>query len=148
MTHDTADRAWESDMEPQDIEYKTTIEDEHWRNEEFQWARILARGHPARSMVLLYLQKACTAFHEFEPTYQAGALREDRLDFFRGRLANRLQHVLTTMRNNGLDALTGASELAEILRAVESARSMKVLSELTERLHAVGHTLLDALERA
>ena len=60
------------------IEYRTTVEDEHWRNEEFQWARILAQGHPARGMVLLYLQKACTAFHEFEPTFKAGPERTGR----------------------------------------------------------------------
>ena len=135
-------------MEPPDIEYKTTVEDAHWRNEEFQWARILAKGYPARGMVLLYLQKACTAFHEFEPAFKAGALHEDRLDFFRQRLANRLQQLLTTMHNNNLDTLTGMAELDEILHAVESARSMQALSELTEWLHAVGHTLLDALERA
>ncbi len=135
-------------MAPPDIEYKTTVEVEHWRNEEFQWARILAKGHPARGMVLLYLQKACTAFHEFEPAFRAGAVQEGRLDFFRRRLANRLQQLLATMRNNSLDTLTGAVELDEILHAVESAKSMQALSELTERLHAVGHTLLDALEHA
>ena len=130
-----------------DLEYRTTIEDEHWRNEELQWARILAAGHAARGMVLLYLQKACTAFHEFEPAFQAGALDKRHLDFFRRRLANRLQHLLTTMKNNDLDTLVGASEVSEILRAVESAKSMEDLAELTERLHAAGHTLLDALER-
>lgn len=135
-------------MELPEIEYKTTVEDEHWRNEELQWARILARGHAARGMVLLYLQKACTAFHEFEPACTAGALREEQLDFFRRRLASRLRHLLTTMSNNGLDTLEGSADLAEILRAVETARSMQVLSECTERLHEVGHTLLDALERA
>lgn len=133
-------------MEHPDIEYKTTVEDEHWRNEEFQWARILAKGHPARGMVLLYLQKACTAFHEFEPACKAGALHESRLDFFRRRLANRLQQLLTTMKNNNLDALDGAVELAEIFREVESAGSMEDLSRLTEELHTTGHILLDALE--
>lgn len=131
-----------------DIPYRTTVADEHWRSEEFQWARILAEGHAARGMVLLYLQKACTAFHEFEPACKAGALDHNRLDFFRSRLANRLGHLLTTMRNNGLDTLAGASEVREVLRAVESAGSMKDLAELTEKLHAAGHTLLDALERA
>ena len=63
-----------------DVEYRTTIEDKHWREEEFQWARILAQGDSARGMVLLYLQKACTAFHEFEPAFQAGALDNSRLD--------------------------------------------------------------------
>lgn len=134
-------------MEPPDIEYRTTVEDGHWRNEEFQWARILAQGHPARGMVLLYLQKACTAFHEFEPACNAGALDEGHLDFFRRRLASRLRRLLTTMSNNDLDVLDGARELTGVLRAVESASSLKDLSALTERLHAVGHTLLDALER-
>jgi hypothetical protein len=129
-----------------DLEYRTTIEDEHWRNEELQWARILAAGHPARGMVLLYLQKACTAFHEFEPAFQAGALDNRHLDFFRQRLSNRLTHLLTTMRNNDLDTLDGMVELREILRQVESARSMEALAGLTEELHTAGHVLLDALE--
>jgi len=130
------------------VEYRTTIEDPHWRQEEFQWARILAQGHPARGMVLLYLQKACTAFHEFEPAVKAGALDNTRLDFFRRRLANRLNHLLTTMRNNGLDTLDGTPELIGILREVESAGSMEALAALTEELHTTGHVLLDALERA
>ena len=129
-----------------DIEYRTTIEDEHWRNEELQWARILAEGHPARGMVLLYLQKACTAFHEFEPAFKAGALDTRHLDFFRQRLASRLQHLLTTMRNNDLDTLDGAAKVARILRQVEAARSMEALAALTEELHTAGHVLLDALE--
>ncbi len=129
-----------------DIEYRTTVEDEHWRNEELQWARILAEGHPARGMVLLYLQKACTALHEFEPAFKAGALDSRHLDFFRPRLANRLKHLLTTMANNGLDTLDGTMVLKEILHQVESARSMEALAALTEELHTAGHVLLDALE--
>lgn len=128
-------------------EYRTTVEDAHWRNEEFQWARILADGDPALGMVLLYLQKACTAFHEFEPAFRAGALDHRRLDFFRQRLANRLRHLLTTMKNNGFDRLNGAAELEQTLRAVESAPTMEALAALAEELHRVGHILLDALER-
>ena len=130
------------------IPYRTTVEDEHWRNEEFQWARVLSEGRAARGMVLLYLQKACTAFHEFEPAFQAGALDDSRLEFFRRRLANRLRQLVTTMQNNGLDGLNGASELIGLLHETEAAGTMKALSELTERLHEAGHTLLDALERA
>jgi len=133
-------------MDSHNIEYKTTVEDDHWRREEFQWARILSTGDAARSMVLLYLQKVCTAFHEFEPAFRAGALDENRLDFFRQRLANRLKQLLTTMRNNDLDNLDGAAKLQEILQATESAATMEALAELTEALHAAGHTLLDALE--
>ncbi len=131
-----------------DIEYRTTVEDEHWRNEELQWARILAEGNAAKGMVLLYLQKACTAFHEFEPAFRAGALDPGRLDFFRRRLTNRLGHLLTTMKNNRLDTLPGASKVDEILRAIELTKSLGDLAAMTERLHAAGHVLLDALERA
>jgi hypothetical protein len=128
-------------------EYRTTVQDEHWRREEFQWARILAEGDPAVGMVLLYLQKACTAFHEFEPAFRAGALDNRRLDFFRQRLAERLRHLLTTMKNNGLDRLNGAAGLEQLLRGVESAETMEALAALTEELHRTSHVLLDSLEQ-
>jgi hypothetical protein len=126
--------------------YKTTVEDEHWRNEEFQWVRILDVGGPLKGMVLLYLQKACTAFHEFQPAFEAGVLGADSLAFFRGRLAGRIGHVLVTMRNNGLDALNGASELEAILGKVGTAETLEALAELGDRLHDVSHLLLDSLE--
>ena len=126
--------------------YKTTIEDEHWRDEEFQWARILSSGNPAKGMVLLYIQKACTAFHEFEPAWKKGALKHQQLDFFRQRLAKRVKHVLTTMKNNSLDTIEGAAELSEILHSIESAKTVDELAELTEKVHAVNHLLLDSLE--
>lgn len=129
------------------FEYKTTIADKHWRNEELQWARILSSGSPARGMVLLYIQKACTAFHEFEPAWKEGVLKQGRVDFFRRRLANRVRHVLVTMENNGLDTINGVAELAEILRSIESAKTADELAELTEKVHAVNHLLLDSLEK-
>ena len=128
------------------IEYKTTIEDEHWRNEEFQWARILSSGNPAKGMVLLYIQKACTAFHEFEPAWKEGALKHGQVEFFRLRLAKRVRHVLVTMKNNSLDTINGAAELAEILRSIESAKTADELAGLTEKVHDVNHLLLDSLE--
>jgi hypothetical protein len=127
-------------------EYKTTVADEHWRNEEFQWARILSSGDAAKGMVLLYIQKACTAFHEFEPAWKEGALKEGKVDFFRRRLAKRVGQVLVTMENNGFDKINGAAELAEILRSIEAAKTADELAELTEKVHAVNHLLLDSLE--
>ena len=129
-----------------DIDYKTTITDEHWRNEEFQWARILAAGNPAKGMVLLYIQKACTAFHEFKPAFKVGAIKPEQLDFFRRRLATRIKHVLVTMQNNGLDKINGAAEWAGILQSIESAKTAEELAGLTEKVHAVNHVLLDSLE--
>ena len=133
-------------MGSREVEYKTTVRDEHWRTEEFQWVRILAAGDPLRGMVLLYLQKACTAFHEFQPALESGALEPDSFSFFRDRLVNRLGHVVTTMRNNGLDTLRGAAELEDILQDTESARTLEGLAELGDRLHSTSHVLLDALE--
>ena len=130
------------------FEYKTTVADEHWRNEELQWARILSSGSPARGMVLLYIQKACTAFHEFEPAWKEGVLKQRRVEFFRRRLANRVRHVLVTMENNGLDTINGAAELAEILRSIETAKTADQLAELTEKVHTVNHLLLDSLEKS
>lgn len=129
-----------------EIEYKTTITDEHWRDEEFQWARILSQGNPAKGMVLLYVQKACTAFHEFEPAFKAGAIKPGQVEFFRRRLAARVKHVLVTMQNNALDKINGAAELSGILKSIESAETEDELAELTEKLHAVNHTLLNSLE--
>jgi hypothetical protein len=126
--------------------YRTTIENDHWRDEEFQWSRLLSAGNPAKGMVLLYLQKACTAFHEFEPAFRQGALKEGQLAFFRRRLATRIGHVLTTMRNNGLDVIQGAAELEQILQSVESAKTLDKLAELTEDVHTVNHTISDSLE--
>ena len=129
------------------LEYKTTVADEHWRSEEFQWARILSSGNAAKGMVLLYIQKACTAFHEFEPALKQGALKEEQVDFFRRRLAKRVAHILDTMKNNGLDKINRAADLEGILRAVESANTLDDLAELTEKMHSANHTLLDSLEK-
>jgi hypothetical protein len=128
------------------VEYKTTVTDEHWRDEEFQWARILSQGNPAKGMVLLYVQKACTAFHEFEPALKACAVRPEQVEFFRRRLAARVKRVLVTMQNNALDKINGAAELGGILESIESAETAEKLAELTEELHAVNHTLLNSVE--
>jgi hypothetical protein len=127
--------------------YKTTVADEHWRNEEFQWARLLSSGDPARGMVVLYMQKACTAFHEFEPAWKQGALKQGQVDFFRRRLSERVRLVLVTMENNALAEISGAAELAEILSSIESAKTADELADLTEKVHAVNHLLLDSLEK-
>ena len=128
------------------INYRTTVEDEHWRNEEFQWARIFSTGDPAKGIVLLYIQKACTAFHEFEPSFKQGALDEGQVEFFRKRLAKRIKQILITMENNNLDKIVGTAELFGVLHSVESAKTLEELAELTETMHSVNHILSDSLE--
>jgi len=126
--------------------YKTTEQNPHARDEELQWARILSSGDPAKGMTLVLGQKLCTAFHEFEPAWRAGALDERQLPFFRERLTKRIKRVLITMKNNGLDTIAGFTELEELVRLTEAAQTMADLASLAEKAHAINHTLCDSLE--
>ena len=129
------------------LNYTPTAQGEHGQAEELQWVRLLSSGDPAKGMLLVFIQKLCTAFHEFDPAWRAGALNEGQLPFFRSRLAGRIKRVLEVMRANDLAALAGFAELEGLLRVTESAGSMETLAGLAEQVHAVNHTLSDALEQ-
>ena len=126
--------------------YHTTTTNPHGLEEELQWVRILATGDPVKSMLLVVVQKMCTAFHEFEPAYHAGALNDSQLPYFRERLANRIERVLVTLKNNQLENLGGADEIARLERRARSAPSMAVLAEMAEEVHAANHVISDAME--
>jgi hypothetical protein len=128
------------------MEYRVTETNPHGRDEELQWARILSSGDPAKGMTLVLGQKLCTAFHELEPAWRAGALNDQQLPYFRERLTNRVKRVVTMMRNNGLDALKGFAELEELGRLTQATQTMGELAELAEKTHAINHTICDALE--
>jgi hypothetical protein len=126
--------------------YVPTSQGTHGRDEELQWARVVAGDRPARGVALIYIQKLCTTFHEFEPAWQSGALDPESLDYFRGRLAARGQRVLQVLAANDLGGLDGVSQLGEILLRVERAGSLQALADLAEPVHDVAHALTDALE--
>ena len=128
------------------MEYKTTETSPHGKAEELQWAYILSSGDPVKGMVLVLGQKMCTAFHEFEPAWRAGALNDQRLVFFRERISKRIKRVLIAMRNNGLDSIAGFAELEELARVTEAAETMDALARLEEKAHAINHTICDSLE--
>ncbi len=127
--------------------YKSIGGDAHWLAEEEQWARILASRDAAAGMVLVFLQKMCTAFHEFEPAWKAGALDESKTDFFRQRLAGRVRWVVRGMEANALESVEGFAQLQRLLERVEAAPTVGALAELTEDVHQLGHVLCDALVR-
>jgi hypothetical protein len=129
-----------------EVEYITLSQSEHGRNEELQWARIFAGGDAVKGMIVVFLQKMCAAFHEFEPAYQAGGLNESALPHFRQRLAGRVRAVLEAMQNNGLSDLAGYAELAHLRQAALQANSLRDLAELAEPIHLANHTVTDALE--
>jgi hypothetical protein len=128
-------------------EYRTTTTNPHGLEEELQWVRILASGEPVKGMLLVIVQKMCTAFHEFEPAWQAGALNDSQLPYFRQRLANRIERVLVTLKNNGLSDLPGAGQLARLEQRARTAESMRALAEMAEDVHAANHVICDALEK-
>jgi hypothetical protein len=128
------------------MDYQPTAQGEHGRAEEAQWVRLVSSGDPVKGMVLVFVQKLCTAFHEFDPAWRAGALNEQQLPFFRARLAGRIIKVLEVMRANRLETLAGFTELEGLLQMTESAATMQVLADLAEEIHAVNHALSDALE--
>ena len=119
----------------------------HGRAEELQWARLCATGEPVKGMIVIFLQKMCAAFHEFEPAYQAGGLNERALPHFRKRLAGRVAAVLAAMDNNGLGKLEGYAELAHLKQAAETAGSLADLASLAELIHQANHIVTDALEQ-
>lgn len=126
-------------------DYVTTVTDPHERDEEQQWARMLAAGDAAAGMLLVFVQKLCTAVHEFDPAYRAGGLKEEKLDFFRGRLATRTEKVLDVMNANGMRDMPGAADLREMLERIRDAELLGDLADLAEPVHQVNHTICDAL---
>ena len=127
-------------------EYITRTQNAHGRNEELQWARIFAGGSPVKGMVVVFLQKMCAAYHEFEPAYRAGGLNETTLPFFRQRLAARVNAVLSVLDNNGLSALPGCAELARLRQSTETAAALSDLADLAGPIHQANHIITDALE--
>ncbi len=127
-------------------EYVTRTTHPHGREEELQWARIFGSGEAVSGMVVVFLQKMCAAFHEFEPAYRAGGLNESALPFFRQRLAGRVRVVLTAMENNGLQELNGYAELCRLEGAALAAGSLAALADLAEPIHQANHAVTDALE--
>ncbi len=126
--------------------YVTSNTGQHGRDEEQQWLRLVSSDDPVKGMVVIFVQKMCTAFHEFEPAWKAGALKAEQLPYFRERLAGRVQKVIEVMWHNGLEQVRGYAALQELLRRAQSAQSMDNLAELAEEVHAANHTISDALE--
>ncbi len=126
--------------------YRPTSQGDHGREEELQWARVVSCGEPSLGVALIFVQKLCTAFHEFEPAWRQDALRPESLNYFKGRLASRAERVLQVLEANDLAALDGVERLRSILQQLEEAQSLEALAALAEPVHGVAHRLTDAME--
>ena len=127
--------------------YVPTSEGAHGRDEELQWARVVTHDDPARGVALIFVQKLCAAFHEFEPAWRAGALNLMALEHCRARLAGRARRVLQVLEANALGTIDGADQLRMMVASIETAGSLELLAALAEPVHDLNHRLTDALER-
>lgn len=129
------------------MEYRSPADDTHLIDEERQWGRLLSGGDPRRGMALVYVQKFCTAVHEFEPAFRAALLDDSALEHVRDRLLARLDYALQVMAANELDRTAGLDELLAIRQALAAAPSLTTLIGLTDRIHEANHVVCEALER-
>ncbi len=128
-------------------EYYTDVTDPHERQEEEQWGRILASGNPVAGMILVFVQKFCTAVHEFGPAFDAGLIDNSTLAFYRNRLSMRLKKVLDIIGANGVEASLPTEQLESLLEKVNTAQSTTELGAMVEPVHSAGHAVCDALEK-
>lgn len=129
------------------MNYTSTAANPHWHDEEMQWARVLASGDAARGMAIVFMQKLCTAFHEFEAAFRHGAMAEGHWQFFRGQLAERVRMTIRVMETNGLSTSDGFAGLGTVLQSIEKAKSLKELADLTDTVHALGHQVCEGVEQ-
>jgi hypothetical protein len=129
------------------VTYNPTSLDDHGREEELQWARVVASNEPARGVALIFLQKLCTAFHEFEPACRSGALSPDALPHFRAGLVGRARRLLQVLEANHLDEIQGATKLRQLVDHIDTAKSLEALALLAEPVHALSHMLSEGLEQ-
>jgi hypothetical protein len=128
------------------VDYQTRAETAHRRDQERQWARILSTGRPVEGMILLFVQKLCAAFHEFEAAHEAGVLQARGLGHWRQQLAARITRVVGPAQDHDLQHLGGVAALAELADRVSSAPTLEALAGLAGDMHEISHTLYDALE--
>lgn len=118
----------------------------HDGDEERLWARILSEGDSAKGMSLVFIQKLCTASHEFESLCQKSILDKNSLNVARERLSNRIQAVLIIMKNNKLDSSKGYENLIDLSDSLATINSTKELETLLGEIHKTTHKLSESLE--
>ena len=127
------------------VNYTSSVVDPHELSEEQQWAGILEAGDPRRGMLLIFVQKLCTALHEYGPSHAAGIIDEAAWPFIRRRLSSRIRKVLDVARDNNLYGLAGMDELARLAEEIDKTARMPSLSSFADRIHAINHRICDSL---
>ena len=117
------------------MQFKSQDPDDHIRQEEDIWAKILSKGDPKTGMILIYDQKLCAIAHEFEQFMKNSAKIDTA--FAIARLRQRLDQLLTFIKD-----LDSAKEFRDIKADLE----MYVFKDLPEVIHQASHKLVDELK--
>lgn len=125
--------------------YISSATDQHEFIEEHDWVEIISSGPETYCMLLIFVQKLCTAFHEYGPAYQAGIINPQDWTFVCDRLANRISKVIKVAYDNNLGELKGIDELRVVLQNLLANPEMPDLMELAEEVHQITHHIYDEL---
>lgn len=128
------------------MKYVSSEDNKHEYDEEFDWAKILESGPVAHGMLLIFVQKLCTAFHEYGPLDHQGTFEADDWSFISDRLAKRIDKVIEVAEDNGLGFLKGIGELKGVLETVGNLDDFPDLMELAEEVHQINHHICDELK--
>ena len=122
-----------------------SADNRHEREEELQWANIAACDSVPAIMLLLFVQKLCTAMHEYGPAHAAGLLQADAWPFTKKRVLARIKKVIQVASGNGLSSTPGIRELETLRKSIESMETMPDLNDLAEQVHQINHRICDHL---
>ena len=125
--------------------YISSETNRHEFDEEHEWVKILAQRSKIHGMLLIFVQKLCTAFHEYGPAAEAGAVYSEKWPFIRERLIKRTEKVIEVADDNSLGGLKGIAELKEIIQQLKKNAVMPDLMELAEEVHQINHHICDEL---
>ena len=134
-------------MESKHANYVAPNGSEHMRDEERQWLDIVSDPDPIKGMLLVFIQKLCSAFHELGPALESGALGKVDIEYVGRRLGARADAVIERLRLNGLSSIDGAQSLADLRERLRESTTSTEIIEMSEEVHLINHRLCDALQQ-
>ena len=117
--------------------YLSQSMDSHIREEEKQWAKIIASGNQYAGLILIYDQKLCAVAHEMidcqDIPNQANILKK------------RIQKVIDLLDDSGYYFKVKESFEKIISELEEKEISSEKFKKLIEQIHSTSHELCDEL---
>ena len=118
---------------------------DHMMEEERQWLEIVSDPNPIKAMLLVFIQKLCSAFHELAPAVEKGAVKNESIPYIAHRLVSRADSVIERLKLNGLLDIDGAKDLVDLRDRLGATENLSDIVEMSEEVHLINHRLCDAL---